>query len=85
MTTEMSDELRRAWVEVERVRAVLRDVEWAAQEHVYYDGVTAQCCPSCRGIKPGEDRYESRTPYGHLETCKLIAALGPFPTGSEKP
>lgn len=82
MSAELSAELSRAWADTERARAILRSVEWMGVESVYWDGITAACCPSCGGIKPGEDKYDSKTPFGHSEDCALVAALGPAPCSS---
>ncbi len=85
MNAETAEELRRAWAETERVRAVLRDVEWSAVENVDWDGVTAACCPSCGGIKPGEYKNDSKAPFGHLDTCALVAALLPTAQRTDSP
>lgn len=90
MVTDLSDELRRAWAETDRVRAVLRSVEWSAFEQTDYDGVGVPCCPSCGGFKPdhelaahyvaedsGKTQYHQGYVLGHKDGCALVAALAP--------
>ena len=79
MSQELMLELRGMWGEVDRLRVVLRSLEWAGTEVVYYDGETAVRCPSCRGFKPGEVTHQDDSQMGHFDDCKLLAALGPRP------
>jgi hypothetical protein len=78
MSNDLANELRAAWAKIDALKALLRDLEWSGETVVYYDGVTALCCPSCGGIKPGETLYDSErdgTRYGHTDACELVAAL----------
>lgn len=87
MSTEL---VREAWNEVERLRTFIRSVEWSGSWVTGYDGFTTPCCPSCGGLQPGEpvddedkDKY-GPSDWGHRPECKLVAALAPGSTGSEK-
>jgi hypothetical protein len=77
MTNSLSDELRSAWAEIDRLREVLRSIEWSGSIDVWWDGVTAACCPACSGVKPGEATYGTKVTFDHFEDCALHRALAP--------
>lgn len=75
-------EIVRLWDELDRVRAVLKSLEWSGLEVVYYDGCTAACCPACGGFRPGEhtcdkEAQKQKSHFGHFDNCALVAALAP--------
>lgn len=83
MTGEL---VREAWAELDRLRTFLRSLEWAGTAVIDYDGVTAACCPSCGGIKPGEEWSTLRpSEFDHRPDCEFVAALRPATPTPEKP
>lgn len=51
--------------EVERSRALLKRIEWSAED----------CCPSCNGMEP-ERPSRPRRGEGHAADCELAALIG---------
>jgi len=79
----MSDvytELKASWAEIDRLRTILKGLEWNGSQVVYYDGESAQCCPWCGGFKPGELIYDTKGTFGHGDKCELEMALTPKAT-----
>lgn len=76
----LTDDIKASWAETDRLRALLKTLEWSGSTVVYYDGASADSCPSCGGIKPGEIVYEAYSDdshFGHAADCELDAALAP--------
>jgi hypothetical protein len=69
-----------ARADADRLREVLREVEWEASTYDNYDDCDYRCCPCCNGVYPGEpeiDRPEHwpDIPIGHAPNCRLALAL----------
>jgi hypothetical protein len=62
--------------EVERLRGLLKEMEWAGNCGAYDD--YAACCPDCGGYEqeyPVPDMSGKVHPAGHRPRCELAAAL----------
>lgn len=72
IASEVSEELRRAWAEIDKLRTFVRSLEWSGLTVVYCDGSAADSCPSCGGIKPGEVTFDDfEYTFGHEDDCAL--------------
>lgn len=76
---DLSNELRRAWAETDRLRAFVRSIEWSSFRVLSWDGAGSAACPGCDGVKPGEPIFhdENEQFVGHRDDCPLVAALAP--------
>jgi hypothetical protein len=77
--SDVYSELKASWAEIDRLRNILKSLEWNGQEVIDYDGITAKCCPWCFGLKPGEPTYNGNR-VGHGDKCELEMALAPRTT-----
>ncbi len=80
--SDLSEELRQAWAEIDRLRAFIKGIEWSGFEVLYYDGAGSHACPACSGLMPGEPDFGSDAPHGHVDNCALVAALAPPKRGT---
>ena len=63
------DDLVWAVAEVDRLRGLLRELEWAGDPNQGRD--YCPVCPTCRGYRPETDDE----PVGHVPGCRLAAEL----------
>lgn len=56
--------------EVERSRALLKEIEWSGEV------VGQEACPDCRGLKPGGPGAGPDYPVGHASDCGLAELIG---------
>lgn len=69
-------------------RAQLQSIEWAGWMPDGWED-TAQACPACDGLRPGQDLATHRTAednqVGHAPDCWLAAALAAPPQAPPEP